>query len=109
MELNLSDTGKIIAPLGNEIDINVRITGSQPLTFTGGGTFKLTPSGVSTTNLFTGKIIIADGIVIAGNPPVGIVGVVAGIVGVGAAEVGVLGDTAPPPKGETPKLLYKVE
>ena len=67
MELNLSDTGNIIAPLGNEIDINVRITGSQPLTFTGGGTFKLTPSGVSATNLFAGKVIIADGIVIAGN------------------------------------------
>ncbi len=67
MELNFPDSGNIIAPLGNEIDFNVRITGSQPLTYTGGGTFKLTPSGVSATNLFSGKITIADGIVIAGN------------------------------------------
>lgn len=67
MELNFPDSGSIIAPLGNEIDINVRITGTRPLTYTGGGNFKLTPSGVSATNLFSGDITIADGIVTAGN------------------------------------------
>ena len=67
MELNFPYAGNIIAPLGNSIEINVRITGSQLLTYTGGGTFKLTPSGVSATNLFSGAITIADGIVIAGN------------------------------------------
>ena len=67
LELNFPNSGTIAVSEGNEIDINVRLVGNQSLTLTGGGVLKLTPSGISSNNSFSGPINIANGTLIAGN------------------------------------------
>lgn len=67
MTLDLANAGSIAAGLGDTININVLLTGSQTLTFTGGGTLSLLPSGAATTNTFSGAFIVARGTLIAGS------------------------------------------
>ncbi|MEO8769744.1 MAG: T9SS type A sorting domain-containing protein [Ferruginibacter sp.] len=68
--LNLVPTvtpGYIVAGALRTINLNVLLTGTQPLTFTGGGTFGLTPSGAASVNTFSGAITVANGTLITGN------------------------------------------
>ena len=65
--LNIPDSGYVVAPPGDTININVVMSGSQPITYDGGGVFKLNPSGLSAENIFSGNVNIADGKLIAGN------------------------------------------
>lgn len=67
MTLDLAVAGSMAAPAGNTININTLLTGSQTLTFTGGGTLGLLPSGAATTNTFSGPIIIAKGMLMANS------------------------------------------
>lgn len=67
LTLNLATPGTIVATPGNKINLNVLLTGSQSLTFTGGGTLLLNPYGAAASNYFSGPIIIANGNLIAGN------------------------------------------
>ena len=70
LTLNLAPTvapGYIVAGPLRTINLNVLITGTQALTFTGGGTFGLTPSGAAAVNTFSGAITVANGTLITGN------------------------------------------
>ncbi|MFT3908120.1 MAG: autotransporter-associated beta strand repeat-containing protein [Ferruginibacter sp.] len=68
MTLALIDTaGSMAAAVGDTININVLLTGTKTLTFTGGGTLSLLPSGAATTNTFSGAIIVARGSLLAGS------------------------------------------
>ena len=68
--LNLVPTvtpGYIVAGPSRIINLNVLLTGTQALTFTGGGIFSLTPSGAAAVNTFSGAITVANGTLITGN------------------------------------------
>ncbi len=68
MTLALIDTaGAMAAAVGDTININVLLTGTKTLTFTGGGTLSLLPSGAATTNTFSGAFIVAKGSLLAGS------------------------------------------
>ena len=67
LTLNLAAAGSMAAGTGNTINLNVLLTGTQSLTFTGGGTLSLAPSGAATVNTFSGPITVANGTLIAGN------------------------------------------
>jgi hypothetical protein len=59
--------GNIVAGPGRTINLNVLITGSTPLVFSGGGTLSLKPSGAAAVNTFSGAITVAKGTLLAGN------------------------------------------
>ena len=65
--LNIPDSGSVVAAPGDTININVVMSGNQPITFEGGGVFNLNPSGLSNENIFSGIVNIANGKLIAGN------------------------------------------
>ena len=67
MTLNLAVPGSIVAGAGRTINLNLLVTGTQPLLFSGGGTLVLTPAGAATANTFSGAIRVANGTLIAGN------------------------------------------
>ena len=67
MTLNLAAAGSMAAGTGNVINLNVLLTGTQSLTFTGGGTLSLAPSGAASVNTFSGPITVANGTLAAGN------------------------------------------
>ncbi len=67
MTLHLGFAGSMAAGIGKTININTLLTGTQTLTFTGGGNLSLFPSGAATTNTFSGAIVVANGMLIAGS------------------------------------------
>ena len=67
LTLNFVNAGSIVAGPGRTINLHTYMTGSQPLTFTGGGNFSIMPTGVSTVNTFTGAINVANGTLLAGS------------------------------------------
>src|SRR5262249_35011810 len=67
MTLNLASAGSMAAAVGDTININILLTGTQALTFTGGGALSLLPSGAGTTNTFSGAITVAKGSLLLGS------------------------------------------
>lgn len=67
LTVNFAAPGSVVAGVGNSININTFLTGTQPIKFAGGGSFTLTPSGVSNVNTFTGPVTVTRGTLIAGN------------------------------------------
>lgn len=67
LTLNLAAPGTFAAVAGRQININVLMSGSDPLAITGGGTVTLAPTGAGSINTFSGDINVENGILVAGN------------------------------------------
>jgi autotransporter-associated beta strand protein len=68
--LTLPVAGAMVAGVGRTIEVNVLMTGTNTLTFTGGGAFKLAPvnaSDVVVNNTFSGAMVVASGTLTVGN------------------------------------------
>ncbi len=67
LTLNLASPGAFAAGSGRLINVNVLMTGSEPLAITGSGSVSLAPTGAGSVNTFSGDINIENGILITGN------------------------------------------
>ncbi|HNP55086.1 MAG TPA: hypothetical protein PKK69_10710, partial [Ferruginibacter sp.] len=67
MTLNIANAGSIVAGVGRTINLHTYMTGSGNITFAGGGTFSMNPSGFASVNTYSGSITVANGILLVGN------------------------------------------